>query len=262
MRRLLPLLSIAFLASTLTAQGNGAPAAPRVTQSLEFADGTAVTVRYVAVPWSDSDKRQELGTAEVKRGLKIGNHVVPEGRYAIACRQGDDGKPSLVLGAQHMTEPLLFDLRPSADHTRRLEIVLTAGDQDGHGVVRLGFGDLTGRLAIAPADPETLRAATARAGAGAYLETAKLEVRSILEQVQFYMIQNAGPVPQWADLIAADERGHRFIDLDEPKRDPWGNAYVITTDAEHPNKPFVMSLGPDGVKATADDITNKSVRPR
>ena len=96
----------------------------------------------------------------------------------------------------------------------------------------------------------------------AKIAAAQMEVKSILEQVNLYMIENSGPVPQWEDLLEADARGHAYIELEEPKLDPWGNEYIITNDMDYPRKPFVHSWGPDGQPDTEDDITNKTITRR
>lgn len=96
----------------------------------------------------------------------------------------------------------------------------------------------------------------------AKISAAKMEVKSILEQVNLYMIEQSGPVPQWEDMLRMDERGHQYIVLDAPKLDPWNNEYIITTDIDHPNKPFIHSWGPDGQPDTEDDITNKTISSR
>jgi len=96
----------------------------------------------------------------------------------------------------------------------------------------------------------------------AKISAAKMEVKSILEQVNLYMIENSGGVPQWEDMIRADARGHKYIELDAPKLDPWNHEYIITTDIDFPNKPFIHSWGPDGMPDTDDDITNKTITSR
>lgn len=96
----------------------------------------------------------------------------------------------------------------------------------------------------------------------ARISAAEIEVKSIYTEVKNYMVQNPGPVPTWDDMIERDERGHRFIDVDEPKQDPWGNEYVITEDIDYPNLPYVQSWGPDEQPDTEDDIDNKTITQR
>lgn len=96
----------------------------------------------------------------------------------------------------------------------------------------------------------------------ARISTAQIEVKSILDQVNAYMVRNPGPVPTWEDLLRPDERGHKEIELDEPKLDPWGNEYVIAPDIDYPNKPYVQSWGPDMQPDTEDDIDNKTLSRR
>jgi general secretion pathway protein G len=96
----------------------------------------------------------------------------------------------------------------------------------------------------------------------ARISTAEIEVKSILDQVNGYMVRNPGPVPGWEQLLQPDERGHKWIELEEPKLDPWGNEYVITQDIDYPNKPYVQSWGPDMQPDTEDDIDNKKLGRR
>ena len=39
--------------------------------------------------------------------------------------------------------------------------------------------------------------------------------------------------------------------------DPWGNAYIITTDPDFEHKPLVVSCGPDGELGTADALVDE-----
>ena len=96
----------------------------------------------------------------------------------------------------------------------------------------------------------------------ARVSAAEIEVKSIYTEVKNYMVQNPGPVPSWEEMLERDERGHRFIDSDEPKQDPWGNEYVIAPDVDYPNLPYVQSWGPDGQPDTEDDIDNKTITQR
>lgn len=96
-------------------------------------------------------------------------------------------------------------------------------------------------------------------GEKARVEAAKIEVKEIYDTVKLYMIQNAGRLPEWEDLITPDAKGHKYIEIEEPKQDPWGNVYVIGRDPDYENKPMVASWGPDGQEGTDDDINNKNI---
>ena len=262
MRHLLPPILTLFIGSISVAQGTEV-APPKLTQAIEFADGAALTIRYRAVPWGGDLNGRLLGAIDVTRGLKLGSALVPRGEYTVVFSRDGKGGAHLSLQVRDRSlKPMFLGLSKGTEHARRLELVITAGDQVGHAVVRVAFGDLTGRFAITTADSTALKKAVESAHADNRLATAKKEVQSILNQAQSYMVQNPGPPPTWEILLARDARGHRFIELDEPKLDPWGNSYVIANDPDFPNKPFVASWGPDGVEATEDDITNKSIRRR
>lgn len=251
MRRLLPLLPAFVLGSTPPAQ-QGVVTAPRLTQAIELADGSAVAIRYRATPWKEGELNPSIATVDVTRGIKIGSQVVPEGTYSLGLGRSAKDEPHLVLnGRLHSTA---FHLRTRKEHARRLEIVLTAGDQDGHGVIRFAFGDHTCRLAITAADQKALDQAVN----DQRVALAQRDIHEIYSAVKRFMVKNPGPVPDWSFLITKDENGRRYVDAKEPKKDPWGHTYVVMQDPLHPNKPLVVSWGRDGRAGTADDISSDS----
>ncbi len=93
-------------------------------------------------------------------------------------------------------------------------------------------------------------------------EAALVEVNSIHDTVKIWIMRNPGRMPTWEDLIERDERGYRYIDVDEPKQDPWGNEYVITSHPDYEHIPVVLSWGPDGQEDTEDDILNGQKKKR
>ena len=84
--------------------------------------------------------------------------------------------------------------------------------------------------------------------------TAERQMKQLMDVVRLFMTENRR-VPTWKDLITPDERGHRWIDSDDPLPDPWGNTYVIATNSDSDEEPVVQSAGPDGTQGTADDIS-------
>ncbi len=96
----------------------------------------------------------------------------------------------------------------------------------------------------------------------AAIDTAKMQVRNIHDAVKTYMAQNAMEIPNWEQLITPDDRGHAYMDIQEPLIDPWDNEYVITVDPDYENKALVVSYGPDKIEGSEDDITNKTLQRR
>ena len=93
----------------------------------------------------------------------------------------------------------------------------------------------------------------------AEISTAKQQITNIKGAVELYMIENRRRIPTWEDLITPDNRGHRYLETEDPLQDPWGNEYDITTDPEYQHKPLIVSYGPDGIEGTEDDITSKNL---
>jgi|RhiMethySRZTD1v2_1073278.scaffolds.fasta_scaffold788090_1 general secretion pathway protein G len=93
----------------------------------------------------------------------------------------------------------------------------------------------------------------------ARVEAAKIEIKNIHDIVNGFMVQNANRIPTWEDLITPDAKGHKYIEIEQPKQDPWGHEYVIGHDPEYENKPMVSSWGPDGQEGTDDDLNNRNI---
>jgi len=96
----------------------------------------------------------------------------------------------------------------------------------------------------------------------AHIGAAELQVKELHGVVKTFMIQNHSQLPTWEELIRRDEKGHRWIESEEPLVDPWGNEYVITTHPDFEHIPEIRSWGPDGQADTEDDITNETIMKR
>lgn len=84
---------------------------------------------------------------------------------------------------------------------------------------------------------------------------AKTDVRMIADSVGSYRAKNGKLPPDLQTLATKDERGRS--ELMELPKDPWGNDYLLR-EGDTPRDFEVLSLGPDGIENTDDDITSKT----
>ena len=96
----------------------------------------------------------------------------------------------------------------------------------------------------------------------ARIDTAKIQVMNYYDAVKGWMVRNGQKIPDWEDLITRDERGFRYLELEEPPLDPWDNEYRIEPDPDNERQPIIISWGPDGDEGTEDDITNRNARKK
>ncbi len=137
--------------------------------------------------------------------------------------------------------------------TKRLSLARDTGASAGFTLVEIMVVIVIIGLLVALVAPNVLGRAEE-----ADLRIAKIDVGQIKDAVVSYMLTNRR-IPGWEDLLTPDARGHKYIEREDPKLDPWGNEYQITTDPDFENKPLVVSYGPDGLADTEDDITSKNV---
>lgn len=70
-----------------------------------------------------------------------------------------------------------------------------------------------------------------------------------------YAARNQGRYPaEFADLLAPDSNGYRYLSIARVPRDPWKSEYVYVAPSVSGGKPSVFSRGPDGEPGTDDDI--------
>jgi general secretion pathway protein G len=84
---------------------------------------------------------------------------------------------------------------------------------------------------------------------------AQTDARMIAESVSSYRAKNGKLPPDLQTLATKDERGRS--ELMELPKDPWGNDYVLR-EGDTPRDFEVLSLGPDGIENTDDDISSKT----
>jgi general secretion pathway protein G len=91
----------------------------------------------------------------------------------------------------------------------------------------------------------------------ARLETARVSVGQIYDAARMYYVKR-GCVPNMQDLIDPPPELEGFTRI---PRDPWDSPYVIRP-GDTPTSWEVLSLGPDRMESTDDDISSRSRRDR
>jgi len=93
-----------------------------------------------------------------------------------------------------------------------------------------------------------------RAADEARLEKASIDCRQIAGAARMFYAQR-GRLPSLAELLAADEKGARY--LEEIPRDPWGSDYELRA-GDLAGDFEVRSVGKDRCDGGGDDISSKS----
>lgn len=92
-------------------------------------------------------------------------------------------------------------------------------------------------------------------------ETARQSVGQIHAAVKLYYLDKQ-TIPSLEDLITPDDKGQAYLEgFTEVPIDPWGNPYEIRR-GEHRGTWEVLSIGPDTLPDTEDDISSKTLRDR
>ena len=85
-------------------------------------------------------------------------------------------------------------------------------------------------------------------------ETARTNAAAIANAVKMYRSMH-GKLPDSLEVLAEkDEKGRS--ELDELPKDPWGNDFLLMV-GDRPSDWEVISMGPDEIEGTEDDISNK-----
>jgi len=88
----------------------------------------------------------------------------------------------------------------------------------------------------------------------AKVKKARTDCASIAGAVKMYRVTK-GKLPETLDALAQkDEKGGGNL-IDELPKDPWDHDYELRS-GNNPNDWEVISLGPDGVAGTEDDISS------
>jgi general secretion pathway protein G len=98
------------------------------------------------------------------------------------------------------------------------------------------------------------------AGDEARIQKAQADVTSIANSVKLYRATK-GKAPESLDVLTSDEERSKPWYLDNLTQDPWDHDYEIR-DGDAPNEWEVVSLGPDGLANTEDDISSKLKREK
>ncbi len=87
---------------------------------------------------------------------------------------------------------------------------------------------------------------------------AMTDLRGIHEAAEMFQLINAQTeLLSLRQLYEPDESGKRWLIVSsEPPQDPWGHAYVLRKAAS--GKVEILSIGPDGVLGTDDDLVHPS----
>lgn len=86
-------------------------------------------------------------------------------------------------------------------------------------------------------------------------QTARTNAVTIARAVQGYRVRNCVLPASLSALAERDAKGLR--ELDELPRDPWDNEFVLWETEGDPGWEIV-SVGPDGVEGTEDDVSSRS----
>jgi hypothetical protein len=82
------------------------------------------------------------------------------------------------------------------------------------------------------------------------VKTARIQVNSIMQEVQQYMLDNNSECPKSMDDLVTKKYLPRHL------KDPWNQDFIIRCPGQiNTDGIDVTSLGPDGLMGTADDIS-------
>ena len=84
----------------------------------------------------------------------------------------------------------------------------------------------------------------------AQIDTAKANTTQLYQNAKYYRVKN-NRVPTLEDLTTPDARGN--VAWEGETADPWGNEYIIRELDGH-LRFEVISMGPDGLEDTEDDL--------
>jgi general secretion pathway protein G len=95
--------------------------------------------------------------------------------------------------------------------------------------------------------------------AKAEVESAKMQVGEFKKTLDMYVAQNRELPENWEKLYTPDSNGHKWLDMSEDPKDPWGMPYVLEP-GERAKTYRILSFGPDKQEGTEDDITSDNFR--
>ena len=145
--------------------------APTVAQTLTFGK-ESIELSYVSITWAagqwaknlsdeatkantrasinKSAEASPIGTFKTSSAITLGGQKVAAGTYKLRFTLDDNYKWQLVLAGETATVTCPLDLKNVEEESRRLRVVLLAGDKDNTVEVHVAFGKNRGNLAITP----------------------------------------------------------------------------------------------------------------
>lgn len=145
--------------------------APKVSQSMVFGEQT-IELSYISITWGEGQWAKQigddaakaaarerlnklaesapLGTFKTSVALTVGGQKVAAGEYKLRFTLDDKFKWQIVLASDAATVTLPLDLKSVDEESRRLRVLLLAGDKDNTGEIHVAFGKNRCTLPVAP----------------------------------------------------------------------------------------------------------------
>lgn len=160
-------LALAPTAAHAQVMGSSNRDAPTVRQSIEFKDGSRISLQYVAITtaggqtleamldkeggarhrerFNNSAKRTAIGQLELGKAMTIGNQALPAGSYEMRFNIGEDLKWELnlaVAGDDSKTWTLALETANVKTEMPRLRISALPGKTTGTAVLSISYAHL------------------------------------------------------------------------------------------------------------------------